>query len=266
MTRLLTRHRTAGKWITIGSVFALSCTQPPAVGKGPQLDIRAQDIYADDWNTPLPEGVDANPDTFRANLQRYEAAQDPSYVRPSYVRLRAGRNCGGCVISVRITTLANTRRIDPAMPLRPGAPVAHLKNLDGSVVEAYFGLKPGSDADYFLWVDRRDDRPDSARITLLEVPHRLGTSVRAGRHKNLAICNYYIHGPHPSQGADFVEYRHPEGCLFPAPYKGYAKEGEISLLSGRIFSRVFARVAELLRPSGMISGGGWIDCNSGCCT
>src|SRR5437868_3069355 len=261
MTPSLARHRTPGKWITIGSVFALSCTQPPAVGKGPQLDIRAQDIYADDWKTPLPEGVDANPDTFRANLQRYGAVRGPSYVR-----LRAGRACGDCVISVRITTLANTRALDPDRPPRPGRPVAHIKNLDGSVVEAYYGLKPGSDADYFFWIDRRDDRADSARITLIEVPHRLGSFVRAGRHKNLAICNGYPHGTDAYQGADFVEYRHPEGCQYAAPYRGYAKRGEASLLSGRIFSSIFARVTELLRPSTMISGGGWIDCNSGCCT
>ena len=262
MTRSLARHRTAGKWITIGSVFALNCTQPPAVGKGPQLDIRAQDIYADDWATPLPEGVDANPDTFRANLTRY----DDSVRAQSYVRLRAGRDCGGCVISVRITTLGNTRRIDPDKPPpRPGRPVAHIKNLDRSVVEAYFGLKPGSDADYFLWIDRRRDRPDSARITLVEVPRLLRSPVRAGRQKNLVICNQYPHGTDTYQGADFVEYRHPEGCLYPSPYRGYAK-GSASLLSSHIFSRIFTRVAELFRPSTMISGGGWIDCNSGCCT
>ena len=264
MIRSLARRRTAGKWMLVGSVIALGCTQPPVVGKTPQLDIRAQDTYAEDWKTALPDGVDPNPDTFRANLTRSGYARGPSYVR-----LRAGKDCGGCVISVRITTWGNTRTIDPDRPPRSGRPVAHIKNLDLSVTDAYYGLKPGSDADYFLWVDRRSDRPDSARITLVEVPHRSDLRVRGGRQKNLYLCDYYSHGDpttDPSQGADFVEYRHPEGCSYPAPYKTITKSGQAPMLSGVAISKVFARFAELVGTAYLISGGGWIDCNSGCCT
>ncbi len=265
MIRSLARHRTAGKWMLVGSVMALSCTQPPVVGRTPQLDIRAQDVYPEDWKTPLPEGVDPNPDTFRANLTRVSYAQGPSYVR-----LRAGKDCGGCVISVRITAFGNTRSIDPDRPPHPGRPLAHIKNLDATITEAYYGLKPGADADYFLWIDRRDDRPDSARITLIEVPHRSDLRVHGGRQKNLYVCNGYTHGTDPttdpSQGADFVEYRHPEGCRYPAPYMAITKSGQASMLSSSAIAKAFARFAELLGIAYLISGGGWIDCNSGCCT
>jgi len=170
------------------------------------------------------------------------------------------------VISVRITTFGDTRTIGPDRPPRPGRPVAHIKNLDRTIADAYYGLKPGSDADYFLWVDPRSDRPDSTRLTLVEVPHRTGLRVRGGRQKNLQVCNRYPHGTDPSQGVDFVEYRHPEGCSYPAPYMGVAKSGQASMLSATAISKAFARLAELLGTATMISGGGWIDCNSGCCT
>lgn len=266
MTRSFARHRTAGKWM-IGSVMVLSCTQAPVAGKGRQLDIRAQDIYAEDWKTPLPDGVDANQDTFRANLMRYAGSGDPSYVglwSPSYVRLRAGKRCDDCVISVRITTWTNTRAIDPDRPPRQGRPVAHIKNLDRTVTEAFYGFKPGPDADYFLWVDRRSDRPDSARLTMIELPRRSGLPVRAGRQKNLVLCNRYRHDSSASQGADFVEYRHPEGCSYPGPYRG-VEYGRASMLSANVLSNIVARFVALMRNT-MISGGGWIDCNSGCCT
>lgn len=266
MTRSFAGHRRARKWM-IGSVMALSCAQPPVVGKRPQLDIKARDIYAEDWNTTLPEGVVANPDAFRASLMQY--ADTTPYAAtggPSYVRLRAGKDCGDCVISVRIRTLGNTRAIDPDRPPHPGRPLAHIKNLDATITEAYYGLKPGSDADYFLWVDRRSDRPDSARLTVIELPHRAGLSVRAGRQKNLVLCNRYPHDSGASQGADFVEYRHPEGCSYPSPYRGVARYDRASMLSADVLSNVLARFVDLVRNAYMISGGGWIDCNSGCCT
>jgi len=185
---------------------------------------------------------------------------------PTYTRLRAADGCDGCAVFVRVKTLGNTRRDIGSPQSRIGRPVAHIVNLDRTQVEAYYGLKPGRNADYFFWIDRRPDA-DSARITLLEVPH-VGL-VRAGRQKNLHSCERYTHSyggvEDPYEGVDFVEYRHPDGCATSGRYMA-STMGEPSFLSSNFLANLAHKFAGLIRKASMASGEGWIDCNSGCCT
>jgi hypothetical protein len=246
------------RWLTLGCFVALGCTQQSIGTFDGQLDIRPDSTYDESWSTPLPPGVKANPDSFRSDVTPYL-----SFGGPTYVRLRAG-NCHNCVINVSIKTLINTRHLNPdSPPPGLGRAIARIKNLDHDTTEAYYGFKPGRKADYYWWADNNPDHPGYTRITMLEVP-LYGGVVRAGRQKELQVCATYYHDPAtPSEGADFVEYRHPEGCRPREPFA--MKKADMSL-NGQLWSVLVGGVTRLLTRNYMISGGGWIDCNSGCCT
>ena len=255
MIRVLAAPRTAARWIAIGTMI-LGCATPPV---GDLALVRPSATYDGAWSTPLPPGVSSNPDSFRIQVAALGLLSGPTYTR-----LRAADGCDGCAVFVRVKALGNTRKAIGSGQSRIGRPVAHIVNLDRDHVEAYYGLKPGRNADYFFWIDRRPD-VDSARITLLEVPH-LGL-VRAGRQKNLHSCEYYRHlDDEPYEGVDFVEYRHPDGCAGSRRYMAHSTLGEPSFLSANFVANLANKLAGLIRKASMASGEGWIDCNSGCCT
>lgn len=258
MVRSLAKFRMAGKWIAVGSLLSLGCTQAPPGTFGRELDIRSDTTYDESWSTPLPTGVPMGAAAFRTMVAPYL-----SYAGPTYVRLRAGK-CHGCVINVSIKTLSNTRLLNPQMPPAAGVPIARIQNLDRDTTEAYYGFKPGIRAEYYWWADSDPQHPGYARLTMLEVPW-FGT-VRAGHQKDIQVCSVYPHPiTSPIEGADFVEYRHPEGCS-PRAMNSQMKQADLSSLYGRLWNALAARVTLLFARNTMISGGGWIDCNSGCCT
>jgi len=252
--------RTLGKWIAIGSAL-LACTPTPKsvkvsdTGKAGAISIDTADIYGEDWSTPLPEGVSSSPDTFRARLGVMKFTSGGRHRRQ-----RAGKYCN-CSVDVDIGAISPTRPIDPDRPPVP-APraVALIQNLDGGHVEAYYGLKPKSRADYYFWIDAPSGR---SRITVLEVPTADGR-VRGGKQKYLQVCHHYAHVDTADFGdADFVEYRSPPRCETMA--SGMSKASVASPFSPAGFGRVFVRVLKAFYPSSLTSEGGWIDCNSGCC-
>lgn len=258
MVRALAEYGRPGKWIALGCFLSLSCTQPAIGTFGRQFDIRADSVYDESWNTPLPPGVPTAAGAFRTMVAPYLV-----YTGPTYVRLRAGK-CRGCVINVSIKTLSSTRSLDPDSPPPRGRPIARIQNLDRDTTEAYYGFKPGRSAEYFWWVDSSQSHPGFARVTMLEVPW-FG-SVKAGLQKDIQLCSPYSHEPRsPSEGADFVEYRHPEGCNPRADHLS-VKHASVSFPYAWLWSIVAARVTTIFSRNTMLSGGGWIDCNSGCCT
>lgn len=246
MIRSRSIPRAVGKWGTVASVIVvLACTRV-MLAPGTQ--------YSGAWNTELPPGVSSNADSFRTHLINVVPGV-------KYNRLRAG-TCSGCKVKVSIQSIANTFALGPGLPPTTGLAVAHIQNLDPRNTEGYYGFRPSTEADYYFWVDKRPDA-DSARITVLEVP-RVGP-VRAGRQKNLQYCHKYPRGKDSlPAAADFVEYKAP--CDV-GPIAASSKISEASLFSAAPFGRVFAGVATvLLAFETLISQGGWIDCNSGCCT
>ncbi len=270
MSKSSSMSRAVATWIAIGSAL-WSCARTGETGKSSEtasatpatvgakadtFSIDPKDVYDESWKTPLPDGVNGDADSFRAQLKRTMAARFPNGGK--HQRLRAGKNCSGCAVNVEISAISPTRPIDSAIPPVPGPrAVALLQNLDPANTEAYYGLKPRKNADYYFWIDARGGR---SRITVLEVPP--SGSVHAGKQKYLGTCHKYPHNDTTNFGdADFAEYRSP-------PCDGYASgmsKESLSSFPFSVFSKMFARVVRALHPPPLIAADGWIDCNSGCC-
>lgn len=236
--------RTVGKWITIASAIVIPACAPVMLAPGTQ--------YSGEWNTKLPPGVSSSSDAFRTQLRVTPGVK--------HTRLRAG-TCSGCEVTVSIQAIDGPRAFGPGSPPVTGLAVAHIQNLDPRNTEGYYGFRPSTVADYYLWVDKRPDA-DSTRITVLEVPRGIGP-VRAGRQKNLEYCHMYPRASYSlPPDADFVEYKDP--CTVGST-AGSSKIVEASFFSAPPFGGVFPGIATALRALATISQGGWIDCNSGCC-
>lgn len=249
--------RAAGKWIELASVIiAVGCA--PSGGFPPPVH---------DWSTPLPAGVEADAATFRGKLGLFPLSGS------AHVRARAAtckpdarrlRRRVFCAVDVNIEAMGNTLLIDPDNAPDPGVPVARIENLDSLDTEALFGFRPGIQAVYYLWVDRKP-HSNKARWTLLEVPMGAGIVV-AGYQKDLKRCNHTHEGEIRVSDADFYEYKygdHPcelDVSLQPSRFR------EASFLSTEQFALLFRRVAAVFRGELMAAGGEWISCSGGCCT
>jgi hypothetical protein len=245
MIRLPATPLAVGKGISLALVILfVACTRVMlAPGTG----------YSGEWNTELPSGVSSSADSFRIQLRAVPGVR--------YTRLRAGA-VGGRDVRVSIQSIADTRSISPDSAPESGLAVALIQNLDARDTEGYYGFRPSAVADYYFWVDRRPGTY-AARITVLEVP-RGGGPVRAGRQKNLQYCHRYPPTHHAERSeADFVEYR---GACTAGPPVASANIVQASFLSAAAVNIAFAEIATALRAVMLISQGGWIDCNLGCCT
>jgi len=249
MIRSRSTLRVVGTWFTIAAVIvAVACAQ--AV----QLDPSVQHQPPESWTTPLPEGVSSDPATFRQGL----IGITPAGV--VHVRTRAA-TCSHCDVEVSIQAIADTRAIDPNRPPATGVAVARIQNLHPTKTEAYYGFRPRTQADYYMWVDRKPGT-DSSRMTVLQVPTAYG-AVAAGRQKVLGLCHIHPPGYAGPADADFAEYK-PD-CAGPFA-SSTMRIGEASMVPAGIFGKMLGRIASLLAPLPIYSRSAWIDCNSGCCT
>lgn len=248
--------RAATKWIaTTSAIVALGCT-PPGGLPSP----------IPDWSTPLPSGVDSNAVTFRARLDKGPPRGSTSHRRARAARCRPGLGAGGlprslCSVEVMIEPLGDTRMIDPDNAPAGGVAAARIENLDSVDTEARFGFRPGIQAVYYLWVDRKPGST-KARWTVLEVPMGAGI-VRAGYQKDLKLC--YASVPRESD-ADFYEYKYDDHpCAVMASVEKSSVH-QASLLSAERFVSLLGKVAAFLRGELSAAQGGWISCSGGCCT
>jgi hypothetical protein len=253
MTRSWATSRAVRKWIAAAPVLlVLACTSLATTTASVPVTVAPGMAYSGDWNTPLPPGVSSNPDSFRTQFTVTEGIK--------HRRDRAGA-CPGCVVKVEIRAINSTIDFGPGTPPPSGRAVAFIQNTDAHINEAYFGFRPRAQADYYFWVDKRPDA-DSSRITVLEVP-RVGTLVvRAGRQKNLEYCHRWAPGYHIRPDADFLEYKDPCNAISSS---AKSKIQMASLLSFSSVTGFAIEGATALRAAMLVSGGGWIDCNSGCC-
>ena len=248
--------RAAAKWIVITSaIVALGC--PPPGGYPPPRP---------DWSTPLPTGVDSDAGTFRARLDKGFPRSSTSHTRARAATCRSGSlDYSGhprslCAVDVMIEPVGDTRLIDPDNAPVMGVAVARIENLDTVDTEAKFGFRPGIQALYYLWVDRKPGST-KARWTILQVPMGAGI-VTAGYQKDLKLCHEY---KPVSSDADFLEYKDYRPCTALAS----AEKPDISqasLVSTERFSALVGRVAAFLRKDFTAAQGGWISCSAGCCT
>jgi hypothetical protein len=203
-----------------------------------------------DRTNPVPPGVERKGPDFLRQIAPYAPSTNP------HDRER-GAKCHFCSkIKVHIVALGDTYTIDPAKPPTPGRPVAQLTNLDSKKIEKYYGLLPGVQADYYLWVDANSS--GQARWTLLELSHATD-SVYAALPTDLRYCKKY--DTTRKTDADFAEYKH-DSCVvrYPDPI---AKVSQASLLPSPLVAVIQNVVAFLAFAS---TGGGWISCSNGCCT
>jgi hypothetical protein len=248
--------RAAAKWVVVTTaIVALGC--PPPSGFPPPIP---------DWSTPLPTGVDSNAGTFRAVLKGFPRSST-SHMRARAATCRPGSlDSRGhprilCAVDVMIEPVGNTMLIDPENAPATGAPVARIENLDSVDTEARFGFRPGIQALYYLWVDRKPGST-KARWTILQVPISAGI-VTAGYQADLRRCHVYTP---TSSDADFVEYKdYGRGCDSLATAEK-PSISQASLISTKQFAALVGRVAAFLRGELTAAQGGWISCSGGCCT
>lgn len=160
-----------------------------------------------------------------------------------------------------IEPLGDTRLINPDNAPPGGVAVARIENLDSVDTEAKFGFRPGIQAVYYLWVDRKPGST-KARWTILEVPMGAGI-VRAGYQKDLKLC---FAGVPPESDADFYEYKYDD---HPCTYMASVEKPnfhQASLLPADRFVSLLGKVAAFLRGEIAAAQGGWISCSGGCCT
>jgi hypothetical protein len=252
--------RAAAKWIGITSaIVALGC--PPPGGFPPPRP---------DWTTPLPTGVDSDAGTFRTRLDKGFPRSSTSHKRARAATCRPGSlDSRGhprilCAVDVMIEPVGDTRLIDPDNAPAAGVAVARIENLDTVDTEAKFGFRPGIQAVYYLWVDRKPGST-KARWTVLQVPMGAGI-VTAGYQKDLNLCNRYHEGEIRVSDADFYEYKYDDHPCDAAYSAQKSSVHQASFLSTEQFVTVVGRVAAFLRRDFSAASGGWISCSGGCCT
>lgn len=244
MSRSSATARKVGRWSVICSVIAaLACVK----GLAPP-----------DPNNQLPDGVTNDTLAFQKKIAQYPLSTT-SHERPRKAKCFLSL-CSR--IDVRIEAMGNTLAIDPDSAPASGLPVAHLVNLDNKKTERFYGLLPGTQAEYYLWVDRKAGS-NKARWTLLQVSHT-ANSVTAAAPTDLTLCHKRELGaPPPKPDADFAEYRDDGPCDVPLPAE--LKVSQASLFPLPVFGAFLAHVAAVL-SNGFELEGGWIECSNGCCT
>ncbi len=245
MRRLLASRGTVGKWIMLfGGVFIAGCVARRFEYPEPIL------------LAGLPTGVNPDASVFLAQMAKVPSGDSV------HVRGRAGA-CLYCTVNVRIQSMARTQDINPDNGPPGGAPVARIENLDAAQTEARYWLRPASQYVYFLWVDRKPSSTN-ARLTLLRVPVS-GGRVTASHQKDLHLCHLRPAGQTPTSDADFEEYRYSGPCTYrSAEVSDHVIRA--SMVPGAPVLAFLSRLTVLIGRRFLIAGGGWIDCNAGCCT
>jgi hypothetical protein len=222
-----------------------------ALGCGPELD-------PPDPSNPLPSGVQSDTGKYRQQVAQFPMNRN-SHTRHRKAKCFLGL-CSG--VDVSIEALGNTLAIDPENGPETAVAVAHLVNLDKKKTEKFYGLLPGDQAEYDLWVDRRAGST-KAQWTLVQRSLTNG-SVTAAKPRDLNYC--HLRGPNDTavSDADFADNQSHGKCDFRIS-ESAQKVSRASLFSAPVFSAFLAQISAALAQFSEIQGG-WIDCANGCCT
>lgn len=163
-------------------------------------------------------------------------------------------------ITVRIQARGDTRAIDPHDAPKTAVPVAHMINQDTDKTERYYKLRPKGQSEYDLWV-YYDTVSKHAVWTLVERPLS-GRSVIAGKPTDFDYCHSPRDYVADSSDADFAQEK---GECNYKPAAASSTVSKASLITTSLFGSLIAHLSSVLYESSR-TGGGWIDCNNGCCT
>lgn len=237
MTRSVGRTRRASWFVVCCTAAAIGCESgsEPASAKN-----------------PLPPGVPSDTAAYKQLIARYPASGNPhtrQRNRECFLNLCSDK------IDASIEALGNTLAIDPTNGPATAVPVAHLINLSGDKTERYYKLKPRGQAEYDLWVSKRQ-KSDSAQWTLVERSLTSNT-ILASKASPLDYCHARKVGAAPVSDADFAGVK--GACDAPLPTVTKASLGSALSLSSLLGNL-------LLLTDRSRTDGGWIECNNGCCT
>jgi hypothetical protein len=163
-------------------------------------------------------------------------------------------------IHVSIQPLGTTSEIDPTAGLAKAVPVAHLINLDKKKNEKYYGLLPRDSAEYDLWVNQKPGSTDLEWRIVGKI--KATNQLVYGQPTDLLPCHLY----RPRTGATDADFaadkvRELGDCK---PLETAASSSKTSSLS---FSWTLGWIHSLqMLLTSSRTGGGWIECSSGCCT
>jgi len=208
-----------------------------------------------DAYTGFPPEIPSDPARYLGTLNRYPLTSTPH-------NSDRRKECLWCddVIKVTIQARGNTLDIDPKNPPKVAVPVAHLYHLSDGKKDAYYHMSSQKQADYDLWV-YYSSKEKKAVWTLVEMSKQ-GNKLKAMRTDDFDYCEIAKDTTKArTTDADFADQKHPACSYDP----GAPLSGSSSSLSATALLHAFvARLTALtVNPR---TGGGWIDCNNGCCT
>ena len=163
-------------------------------------------------------------------------------------------------ITVRIQARGDTHAIDPRNAPATAVPVAHMINQHPDRTERYYKLRPKGEAEYDLWV-YNDTNSKHAVWTLVERP-LTGQSVIAGKPTDFDYC--HTGTDYVSRGSD-ADFAQEKGECTYKPPAASSTVSKASLTTTSLFGSLVAQLSSMLLEFSR-NGGGWIDCNNGCCT
>lgn len=225
------------------------CSAVVAFGCGPKLQPAAV-------GNSLPDGIPRDTAEYDRVVAQWQIARTPPHIRERKVDSWKWWQR----VEVSIAPRGNTYEVDPHNPSATPIPVAHLVNLDSTKVEKYYGLLPGRQAEYDLWVNKKTDKTSEWRIVQRS---KTANSILAGEVVDFDYCHVYKPGVPNVSDADFAADRLEGKCTYTRPPAPTATKS--SLLSTGIVGSVVAHLSSLLADLARTEGG-WIFCPNGCCT
>lgn len=242
---MLSRRTAAARWIVVAaSLPALACVSNPSPPEKPE---RAAVIE-------MPgEGARSNLDSLRAYLDTFSRGPLHHHFRRAICADKSV--VGGCVDSVTIQAIGLSKDIKAGAGPAPGRVIGQIRNLDARNLTEMDSLKPASQADYYIYIDRATS--GGARWNLLEVPNSRAGIIRRIVQQDVKPC-----GEKPG-----YEWAHSDVDF--ANCGDHALEGmvkaEIFTLAGvRHFFLLLAK--QVSAGSRMSQQGKWYGCPNGCCT
>jgi hypothetical protein len=245
-------HRSAAKSIALISSLVTAVTVEGCHPQPTPPDERPAEI-------DLPKaGESINLDRFRTQLAGFYRGPLHRHTRRA-VCAAPRPGAPGCVAEVTIQAIGKSMDIHAKPGPMPGRIVGHIRNTDPEHTTEMYSLRPSSQAEYYLYIDRG---PSGARWNLLEVPTRPFGPIGRVVLDSVTECNDGPgHEPLPEYSdVDFSKC----GEHYPSPYK------RAGILGNQVLPAFFSSIASRLRAplpaASTIEAGSWYKCPTGCCT
>ncbi|HEY3114722.1 MAG TPA: hypothetical protein VGJ62_13660 [Gemmatimonadaceae bacterium] len=203
--------------------------------------------------SPPKEGATTNLDSLRAYLDTFYHGDLHRHLVPAICADKSATTCRDSVkVTIQAIGLSKDIKSDSG-PAR-GRVIGQMRNLDSQKLTELDSLKPATQADYYIYIDRATD--GHARWNLLEVPNTHTGTIRRIVQNNVRACN-----EKPGYG-----WLHSDVDFANCGEHALDKMVSLRLLTATGLIRFAGALERYLRAQG---GGGqrskWYGCNYGCC-